>query len=52
MTITKSAYVDEEGNVQIRDLTKGGKDWTIVIGNKLTNLFKSQYERYQELKTV
>jgi integrase len=50
MTITKSAYVDEEAKVQIRDLTKGGKDRTIVIGKKLMNVLKGHLERYQELK--
>jgi integrase len=50
MTITKSAYVDEEGKVQIKDLTKGGKDRTIVIGKMLMNVLKSHYDRYQELK--
>lgn len=49
MMITKSAYVDEEGKVQIKDLTKGGKDRTIVIGRKLMNVLKSHYDRYQEL---
>ena len=48
MTITKSAYVDEEGKVQVKDLTKGRKDRTIVIGRKLMNVLKSHYER--ELK--
>ncbi|MEC1523178.1 tyrosine-type recombinase/integrase [Neobacillus niacini] len=50
MTITKSAYVDEEGKVQIRDLTKDGKDRTIVIGKKLMNVLKNHYDRFQELK--
>ncbi|MDR7076163.1 integrase [Neobacillus niacini] len=50
ITITKSAYVDEEVKVKIRDLTKGGKDRTIVIGIKLLNLLKSHYDRYRELK--
>jgi integrase len=50
MTITKSAYVDEEGKVQIKDLTKGGKDRTIVIGKKLMKVLKSHYNRYQGLK--
>ena len=45
MTITKSAYVDEEGKVQVKDLTQGGKDRTIVIGRKLMNVLKSHYER-------
>jgi integrase len=50
MMITKSAYVDEEGQLKIRDITKGGKDRVIVIGKVLLNLLKSHYERYQELK--
>ncbi|MEK5391863.1 tyrosine-type recombinase/integrase [Margalitia sp. FSL K6-0131] len=50
MAITKTAYEDENFNVQIRDLTKGGKDRTIVIGKKLMNFLKSHYNRYQELK--
>ena len=29
MSITKTAYTDKEGKVQIRDLTKGKKDRTI-----------------------
>ncbi|MFD2443757.1 tyrosine-type recombinase/integrase [Bacillus sp. CGMCC 1.16607] len=52
MTITKSAYRDKEGEVQIRDLTKGGRDRTIVIGKVLLNFLKSHYERYQELKSL
>ncbi|MCM3729525.1 tyrosine-type recombinase/integrase [Neobacillus cucumis] len=50
ITITKSAYVDEEGKVQIKDLTKGEKDGTIVIGKKLMNVLNSHYTRYQEIK--
>ena len=50
MSITKSAYQDKEGKVQIRDLTKGGKDRVIVVGIKLMNFLKSHYDRYQELK--
>ncbi|WML52189.1 tyrosine-type recombinase/integrase [Neobacillus sp. PS3-12] len=49
MSITKSSYL-EASKVQIRDLTKGGKDRTIVIGKKLMDLLKSHYDRYQELK--
>jgi integrase len=50
MAITKSAYEDKEKGVQTRDLTKGGKDRTIVIGKILMNFLKSHYIRYQELK--
>ncbi|MBB2482835.1 site-specific integrase [Bacillus sp. APMAM] len=50
MAITKTAYEDENGDVQIRDLTKGGKDRTIFIGKKLMNFLKSHYNCYQELK--
>ncbi|WP_417900455.1 tyrosine-type recombinase/integrase [Bacillus haimaensis] len=50
MAITKSAYVDEDGKVQIKDLTKSGKDRTIVIGKKLMKHLMSHYNRYQDLK--
>ncbi|WP_223593616.1 site-specific integrase [Neobacillus bataviensis] len=50
MTITKSAYVDKEGNVRIKDLTKSRKDRRIVIGKKLLDFLKCHYKRYQELK--
>ncbi|WP_458413024.1 tyrosine-type recombinase/integrase [Schinkia sp. CFF1] len=49
LSITKSSYL-EGGKVQIRDLTKGGKDRTIVIGQKLMNFLKSHYDWHQELK--
>jgi integrase len=50
MAITKSAYQDKEGKLQVRDLTKGGKDRTIFIGKSLLTFLKSHFERYQELK--
>jgi integrase len=53
LSITKTAYEDEKGKVQIKDLTKGGKtrkDRTIVIGKKLLAFLKEHHARYLEMK--
>jgi integrase len=49
-SINKTAYEDEEGNLQIKDLTKGGKDRTIVIGKKLLAFLTQHHARHQEMK--
>lgn len=50
MAITKSAFEDNSGKVHIKDLTKSGKDRTIVIGNMLMNYLQDLYNHYKELK--
>ncbi|MFC0560399.1 tyrosine-type recombinase/integrase [Halalkalibacter alkalisediminis] len=52
VSINKSAYMDKDGKTQIRDLTKGKKDRTIIIGKSLMVFLKTHFERYQEMKTL
>jgi integrase len=52
MAITKTAYTDQMGKVQIKNVTKGKTDRRIVMGKVLIKFLKEHYERYQELKNL
>jgi integrase len=48
--INKTAYDDDNGKVQIKDLTKGKQDRRIVIGKKLLGFLKEHFAHHQTLK--
>lgn len=49
MYITKTAYDNKEG-VKIKDITKNGHDWYIVIGRRLQAFLKEHYKAYKQKK--